>query len=40
VIIVPLLSTLIFGERVTSTYWLGTALIVAGIVLTQYSIQG
>ena len=40
VIIVPLLSTLIFGERVTSTYRLGTALIVAGIILTQYSIQG
>jgi drug/metabolite transporter (DMT)-like permease len=30
---------LIFGERVTPTYWLGTALIVVGIILTQYSIQ-
>jgi drug/metabolite transporter (DMT)-like permease len=40
VIIVPLLSMLIFGERVTSTYWLGAALIVAGTILTQYSIQG
>jgi drug/metabolite transporter (DMT)-like permease len=40
VIIVPLLSMLIFGERVTSTYWLGATLIVAGTILTQYSIQG
>jgi drug/metabolite transporter (DMT)-like permease len=39
VIIVPLLSMLIFGERVTSTYWLGAVLIVAGTILTQYSIQ-
>ena len=39
VIIVPLLSALIFGERVSITYWLGASLIVAGIVLTQYSIR-
>src|SRR4051812_38123163 len=36
VIIVPLLSAVIFGERVGITYWLGAGLIVAGIVLTQY----
>ena len=39
VIVVPLLGMLIFGERGTPTYWLGTALIVVGIILTQYSIQ-
>jgi drug/metabolite transporter (DMT)-like permease len=39
VIIVPLLSALVFGERVSITYWLGASLIVAGIVLTQYSIR-
>jgi drug/metabolite transporter (DMT)-like permease len=40
VIIVPLLSALIFGERVTATYWLGAALIVGGIAITQYSVRG
>jgi drug/metabolite transporter (DMT)-like permease len=40
VIIVPLLSAAIFGERVTSAYWLGAALIVAGIVITQYAAGG
>lgn len=40
VIIVPLLSAMIFGERVAATYWLGAALVVAGIVLTQYSVRG
>jgi drug/metabolite transporter (DMT)-like permease len=39
VVIVPLLSGMIFGERVNAAYWLGTALIVAGIAITQYSVQ-
>ena len=33
-IIVPLLSMTFLGEHVTGRYWLGIALIVAGIVLT------
>jgi drug/metabolite transporter (DMT)-like permease len=40
VIIVPLLSAEVFGERVNATYWLGTLLIVAGILVTQYSVPG
>lgn len=40
VIIVPLLSAMVFGERVNPTYWLGTLLIVAGILVTQYSVPG
>jgi drug/metabolite transporter (DMT)-like permease len=40
VIIVPLLSAAVFGERVNATYWLGTLLIVAGILVTQYSVPG
>jgi drug/metabolite transporter (DMT)-like permease len=36
-IIVPLLGALLFGERVKAIYWLGAALIVAGIILTQYA---
>jgi multidrug transporter EmrE-like cation transporter len=39
VVIVPLLSGMIFGERVNAAYWLGAALIVAGIAITQYSVQ-
>lgn len=39
VIVVPLLSALIFGERVNTTYWVGASLIASGIVLTQYSVR-
>lgn len=39
VVIVPLLSGFIFGEKVTPVYWLGAALVVAGIAVTQYSVQ-
>ncbi|HYM32231.1 MAG TPA: EamA family transporter [Candidatus Cybelea sp.] len=34
-IVVPLLSWFVFGERTTPRYWIGAALICAGIVLTQ-----
>jgi drug/metabolite transporter (DMT)-like permease len=40
VIIVPLLSAAVFDERVNATYWLGTLLIVAGILITQWSVPG
>jgi drug/metabolite transporter (DMT)-like permease len=40
VIIVPLLSAAVYGERVNATYWLGSLLIVAGILVTQYSAPG
>ena len=40
VVIIPLLSAAVFGERVNATYWLGAALIVAGILITQYSVPG
>lgn len=39
IVIVPLLSAAIFGERVASTYWVGAALIIAGIAVTQYSMR-
>ncbi|MBS0219205.1 MAG: EamA family transporter [Proteobacteria bacterium] len=39
IVIVPLLSATIFGERVASTYWVGAALIIAGIAVTQYSVR-
>jgi drug/metabolite transporter (DMT)-like permease len=35
VVLVPLASTLMFGERVRPGFWFGTALIVAGIAITQ-----
>ena len=35
VVVVPLASMLVFGERVRPGFWLGIALIVAGIVVTQ-----
>ncbi|SKA21651.1 EamA-like transporter family protein [Enhydrobacter aerosaccus] len=40
VVIVPLLSGLIFGEKVNPAYWAGAALIIAGIAVTQYAMQG
>jgi drug/metabolite transporter (DMT)-like permease len=36
VILVPLLGWYLFGERVAPVFWVGTALIVAGLFLTQY----
>jgi multidrug transporter EmrE-like cation transporter len=38
-IIVPLLSSHFFGERVAPTFWLGAALIAGGLVITQLSIR-
>ena len=40
VVIVPLLSAAVFGERVNATFWLGALLIVAGLLITQYSVPG
>ena len=37
VIIVPLLSSYFFGERVGPLFWPGAGLIAFGLVLTQYS---
>jgi len=37
VIIVPLLSSHFFGERVAPMFWLGAGLIAVGLVLTQCS---
>src|SRR5689334_4135700 len=36
-VIVPLLGWLVFGERVAPIFWLGVALIVVGVGLTQYA---
>jgi multidrug transporter EmrE-like cation transporter len=36
VIVVPLLSSHFFGERVGPLFWVGAAFIALGIVLTQY----
>ena len=33
-ILVPLLAAWVFGERITLGYWLGVALILAGVVIT------
>lgn len=35
VVLVPLASLLIYGERVGHGFWLGAALIVVGIIITQ-----
>jgi drug/metabolite transporter (DMT)-like permease len=35
VVIVPLLSWWVYGERVNLTFWFGAALIVVGILITQ-----
>lgn len=34
-ILVPLASVLVYGERVGPMFWVGTVLVAAGIVLTQ-----
>jgi len=40
VVVVPLAAVLMFGEVVRPVFWLGAALIVAGIVLTQVGSGG
>ena len=40
VVIVPLAAVLVFGETVRPVFWLGAALIVAGVVLTQMGSGG
>lgn len=35
VVLVPLASILIFGERVRPIFWLGAGLIIVGIIVTQ-----
>ena len=40
VVVVPLAAVLVFGEVVRPVFWLGAALIVAGIVLTQVGSGG
>jgi len=40
VVVVPLAAVLVFGETVRPVFWLGAALIVAGIVLTQVGSGG
>ncbi len=37
-VIVPLIGVVAFGERVSPVFWLGTALIVGGIWLTQLGV--
>ena len=39
-VIVPLLSSHFFGERVTPLFWVGAGLIAVGVVLTQLSTDG
>lgn len=36
VVLVPLASIYVFGERVRPNFWLGVALIFAGIIVTQF----
>ena len=36
VVLVPAIGLLWFGEQVRPSFWIGAALIVAGIILTQY----
>ena len=37
VALVPLLGSYVFGERVAPIFWLGVALILVGMLLTQYA---
>lgn len=37
-VLVPLLSVLLLGEKVSYVFWIGIALVMLGILLTQYGI--
>jgi drug/metabolite transporter (DMT)-like permease len=37
-ILVPLLSVILLGERVSYVFWIGIAFVMFGILLTQYGI--
>jgi drug/metabolite transporter (DMT)-like permease len=37
-ILVPLLSVLLLGEKVSYVFWIGIAFVMLGILLTQYGI--
>lgn len=39
IVIVPMLGWLVFGERVSWIFWIGVALIVAGIIVTQFAVE-
>lgn len=39
VVIVPLLAIQIFDEKVSPIFWVGAALIAAGIIITQYAVK-
>jgi len=39
IVIVSLLGLVVFGERVGPLFWVGIGLILAGLILTQYSAQ-
>jgi multidrug transporter EmrE-like cation transporter len=39
VVVVPMLSIMLFGEMVRPLFWVGVALIAAGIVITQYGFK-
>jgi drug/metabolite transporter (DMT)-like permease len=39
-ILVPILSVSLLGERVTFIFWIGIALVMIGILLTQFGIAG
>jgi len=39
-VIVPLLSSHFFGERVAPLFWVGAALVAVGLVVTQLSMRG
>jgi len=38
-VVVPILSWYFLGERVTSTYWIGVVLLVAGVVVIGQSFE-
>ena len=39
VVIVPLAGVYFFNERASPIFWLGVCLVVAGILITQYSME-
>ena len=39
VAIVPFLGRCLYGERLAPVFWVGVALIMAGIIITQYGVQ-